>query len=103
MRKIQASVNESCTAFDLKLREFFYEKMNTDQEILENELRMLKLSLSTQYIKNQIQKVSKMKINRKEAEVAKKLDSLKSEKSTFVAEIPESKVCTYYFSIKERD
>lgn len=57
LRKLQSTITEICSTFDAKLREFFDAKVNTDQTIYQNELRIIKLALASQHLEGDEQKV----------------------------------------------
>ena len=46
LKKLQGEVNELCKAFDIKVRELFMLRLDTDYEIYQMELMMARLSLS---------------------------------------------------------
>lgn len=82
LKKLQGSIQDIGDGFDQKLRDFFNVKMNSDQTIYQNELKMIKMSHaillgeSNEFM---------------EKELIMKLDELKAEKLKYMSDIPEIK------------
>ncbi|KAJ3121663.1 Cilia- and flagella-associated protein 43 [Nowakowskiella sp. JEL0407] len=82
LKKLQSSITEICDNFDRQLQQLAYLKLTTDQQIFQNELRIIKLRQSVILIENN---------ETKEVELNEKIDTLKSRKSQCSTEIPELK------------
>ncbi|KAI8847634.1 hypothetical protein BC829DRAFT_395910 [Chytridium lagenaria] len=82
LKKLQGVINEICETFDVKLKEFFGVKLDADQEIYKNELKIIKLAQSVIQIEGD---------ELKESEINAKLESLKAEKARISADIPDIK------------
>ncbi|KAJ3411976.1 Cilia- and flagella-associated protein 43 [Chytridiales sp. JEL 0842] len=82
LKKLQGYIQEVCETFDQKLQELFNYKLSTDQNIYQNELKMIKL--------RQVCVISEDD-EKKEVEMNKRLEELKVEKANCMAEIPEIK------------
>lgn len=83
LRKLQSSVTELCAAYDERLKEFFFAKMTTDQQVYLNELKVIKLSQIAVFTEDD---------EDKEAALLKRMEVLKQEKTACANEIPEIKV-----------
>ncbi|KAI9144642.1 hypothetical protein BKA69DRAFT_723924 [Paraphysoderma sedebokerense] len=81
-KKLQNTVFEICAAFDDQLRQFFRLKMQTDEFILENELRIFKLSQSITVTEQ---------IEIKISETLRQIELLKPEKESCIQDIAEIK------------
>ncbi|KAJ3037135.1 Cilia- and flagella-associated protein 43 [Rhizophlyctis rosea] len=82
LRKLQSSIGEICDAFDTKLKEFFNHKLTTDRTVQQMELTIIKLCQATLYGEED---------EAKEAAIHARLEELRSEKMSCMAEIPEIK------------
>ncbi|KAJ3048620.1 Cilia- and flagella-associated protein 43, partial [Rhizophlyctis rosea] len=82
LRKLQSSIAEICDAFDAKLREFFNVKMATDRQVQQMELMIIKFGQATLYGEDD---------EARESSIHARLEELRSEKMTCMAEIPEIK------------
>ena len=82
LRKLQSSVSEICQLFDEKLKDFFLTKLASDQNIFQNELKMIKLGQAIIFSEDD---------EVRELSVVNRLEELKSEKAACAAEIPEIK------------
>jgi uncharacterized protein (UPF0335 family) len=82
LRKLQGFVSELCAAFDEKLKDFFFTKIATDQLIFQKELKRIKLAQAAMFSEDD---------DLREASIINRLEELKQEKATCMAEIPEIK------------
>jgi hypothetical protein len=82
LRKLQSSIGEICEGFDHNVQEFFNGRIRNDQVIYQNELKILKLNQCAVFSENDEQR---------EKDILSRLDALKSEKATYLLEIPEIK------------
>jgi len=91
LKKCQSGILEICQGYDSKLRDLFGQKIDTDILILQNELKIIKLSYSA---------LKALDSEKKDTALAKKIDFLKNEKQRYLSEVPESKV--QYFALIHR-
>ncbi|KAJ3099331.1 Cilia- and flagella-associated protein 43 [Phlyctochytrium planicorne] len=82
LKKLQSVISDICDGFDQKLRELFNAKLDADQEIYKNELKIIKLGISVIQAEGD---------EAKESEIISKLEALKAEKTRITSEIPDIK------------
>ncbi|KAH6573720.1 hypothetical protein BASA61_002819 [Batrachochytrium salamandrivorans] len=82
LRKLQGLITELCETFDSQLRDFYHVKLSTDQEIYQNELRIIKLEKAI---------LSNKDDDLKEIDLQHKMQQLQQEKVIYTNEIPEIK------------
>ncbi|KAJ3212328.1 Cilia- and flagella-associated protein 43 [Dinochytrium kinnereticum] len=82
LKKLQGVINDICDTFDSKLKEFFNSKLDADQEIYKNELKIIKLAQAL---------IQSEGDEARETEINGKLESLKVEKGRIAAEVPDVK------------
>ncbi|KAJ3299843.1 Cilia- and flagella-associated protein 43 [Borealophlyctis nickersoniae] len=82
LRKLQGFINEVCDAYDARMREFFNYRLLTDRLVYQTELKIIKLGQATLFGEDD---------EAKEAAIQDRLEELRSEKMTCMAEIPDIK------------
>ncbi|KAI8812738.1 hypothetical protein BJ742DRAFT_850017 [Cladochytrium replicatum] len=82
LRKLQGLIGEICDNFDQYLQQFSSDKLVVDQLVLQNELKIIKLTQSI---------ISSENDEMKEAQLLARLEGLRVQKSQCMTELPEIK------------